>query len=136
MTPVENLFLWIGSNFDRSIYLSTSKIQAVCWSVADIALVLAVLKIADLARRRFALGRVMPLYLLLLGTAVITPLLVLAQTPWQFFVLECVICGCQFLILLYVALTERNRVLELFLSHKPSGTPPQDPGPIRSPETP
>ncbi len=124
MTPVENLFLWIGSNFDRALYLWTSKIQAVCWSVADIALVLAVLKIADLARRRVGLGRQTLLYLLLLATAILTPFLVLAKTPRQFFLLECVICGCQFLILLYVALTERNHVLELFLSHKPVGADP------------
>lgn len=135
MTPVENLFLWIGSRFHQELYLMTSKIQAICWSIADIILVLAVLKIADLARRREGLRRLTPLYFVLWSTALLTPLLIFAWRPRQIFLLECVICGCQFLILLYVALTERHRVLGLFFSHKPSGMLPRRPEPVRNPGT-
>lgn len=135
MTAVEKIFLWIGSRFHQELYLLFSKLQAICWSVADILLVLAVLKIADLARRREGLGRLTPLYFVLWGTALLTPLLIFAGRPRQIFLLESVICGCQFLILLYVVLTERKRVLRLFFSHKPFGTLPHRPEPVRNPET-
>ncbi len=115
MRQIEPLFLWIGSNFDAGLYLLTSKIQGILWSGADIVLVLAVLKIADLARKKCGLRRLTPLHLLLWATAFLTPLLLFARTPRQFFLLECILCGSQFLILLYVAFTERRRILDLIL---------------------
>jgi hypothetical protein len=136
VATIENLFLWIGSHFNQDLYLLTSKIQGICWSIADIALVLAVLRIAELARRRHGLNRLTVLHLLLWGSALLTPLLIVARKPREFFLLECVICGCQFLILLYVAFTERNRVLDLFLRHRPPGMRPYTPEPVRNPKTP
>ena len=115
MTWIEPSFLWIASNFNAGLYLLTSKIQGILWSGADIILVLAVLKIADLARKQYGLGRLRPLHLLLWATAILTPLLLFARTPRQFFLLECILCGTQFLILLHVAITERRRILELIL---------------------
>lgn len=120
MDTIETMFLWIGSNFNAALYLLTSKVQAVLWSAADVVLVLAVLKIADLARTREGLGRLTVLYWLLWGSALLTPLLPVAATPRQFFTLECVICGSQFMILLYVALTEKKRILDLVLKARPS----------------
>jgi hypothetical protein len=116
------MFLWLGSNFTTGVNLLTSKVQAFIWSGADVVLVLAVLKIADLARDREGLGRLAILHLMLWLSALLTPVLLLAQTPGQFFLLECVICGSQFLILLYVAYTERTRILALFLQQPRKGT--------------
>lgn len=115
MNPFEPLLRWIGANFDPGLYLMTSKIQGVIWSAADIVLVLAVLKIASLARTKCGLRGLPSLHLLLWFSALLTPLLVFAKSARQFFFLECLICGLQFLILVYVALTERERILDLVL---------------------
>jgi hypothetical protein len=118
--------LWIGSNFNAGLYLLTSKIQAVLWSAGDVVLVFAALRIADLARRKAGMRRLNVLYGLLWLTVLLTPLLVFAATRRQFFLLECTICGLQFLILLYVALSERSRILELLVHQSAeAGNQPQ-----------
>lgn len=114
MPCIESIFLWLGTNFNPGLYLFTSKIQGILWSAADVVLVLAVLKIADLARGKQDLGRLVILHWVLWLSALLTPLLLMAATPRQFFLLECVICGSQFSILLYVACTEKTRILNLF----------------------
>lgn len=128
MPVLETAFLWIGSNFSADHYLLASKIQGILWSAADVVLVLAVLKIADLARAKCGLGRLTIFHWVLWLSALLTPLLLLATAPRQFFLLECVLCGSQFLILLYVALTEKTRVLNLFLGSQ--GSEGRSSGPV------
>ena len=120
MTPVEQIILWISRNFISESYLFHSKVQGILWSAADILLVLALLKIVALGRRRAGLKGPWVRYVLLGLSAVITPLLLFARTPGEFFRLESVICGGQFLILLYTAVFERKRLLDLVL-RRPAG---------------
>lgn len=135
MPTIEGMFLWIGSNFNAGLYLTTSKMQVILWSAADVVLVLAVLKIVDLARGKEGLGRLAVLYWVLWLSALLTPLLLLTRAPRQFFLLECVICGSQFSILLYVACTEKTRVLNFFsdiLQRHETAHTPISPGSGRS----
>jgi hypothetical protein len=122
---VEQTILWISRNFTSESYLFHSKVQGILWSAADILLVLALLKIVDLGRRREGLKGPWVRYVLLGLSAVITPLLLFARTPGEFFRLESLICGGQFVILLYTALFERSRLLDLVLGRRtsPSASP-------------
>ncbi len=127
MPYIEDIVLWLASNFTADHYLLTSKIQAILWSAADVVLVLAVLKIADLAREKSGLRKLSFLHWVLWLSALATPLLLLAAKPRQFFLLECVICGSQFMILVYVAWTEKNRILDLLLqAMMKAGNPSED----------
>jgi hypothetical protein len=127
MSAVEQIFLWISENFTAESYMFHSKIQVILWSAADIVLVLALLRIVDLGRRRDGLKRPLVRYVLLCLTALLTPLLLYSRTPREFFLLECIICGGQFLILLYTVVVERRRLLDLVLRT------PSDPSPSPRP---
>jgi len=115
MSDLGSLFLYIGRHFSTEVYLVSSKIQGLIWSAADVVLVLAVLKIAELARRKCGMGKPFVRYGLLYGSLLLTPLLLFTGTPREFFYLESAICGAQFAILLYTVITERNRILDLVL---------------------
>jgi hypothetical protein len=78
----------------------------------------------DLGRRRAGLKAPWVRYVLLGLSAVLTPLLLFTRTPGEFFRLESVICGGQFLILLYTAVFERRRLLDLVLGS------PSNPSPV------
>ncbi len=108
---VEGAFLWIGTHFTAEVYLSSSKLQGILWSAADIALVLALLKIADFVRARSREKKIVFRYLFLWCSALATPLMLFAQSPQQFFLLEAGICGVQFLILVYTVVAERKRMV-------------------------
>ena len=86
-----------------------SKLQGLLWSAADIVLILALLKMADWVRRETGDRKIRIRYVLLLLSALCTPLLVFSRTPKEFFYLEAVICGIQFLILIYTVLAEGGR---------------------------
>ncbi|MBN1106616.1 MAG: hypothetical protein JXL84_24655 [Deltaproteobacteria bacterium] len=115
MSDLGSLFLYIGRHFSTEAYLISSKIQGLLWSAADVVLVLAVLKIAESARRRCGMGKPLLRYGLLCVSLLLTPLLVFAGTPREFFLLESLICGAQFGILLYTVIMERKRILDLVL---------------------
>ncbi|MEW6667257.1 MAG: hypothetical protein AB1512_18800 [Thermodesulfobacteriota bacterium] len=124
MNIVEQIFLWIGRNFTTESYMFHSKIQVILWSAADIILVLALLKIVTLGRRKAGLKGPLARYVLLFLTAVLTPLLLFSRTPREFLLLECIICGGQFLILLYTVIFERKTLLDLVLRRTPDRPPP------------
>ena len=123
MTEVEQIFLWMSRNFTTETYLFHSKVQGILWSSADIILVLAMLKIVGLGRRRAGLKKPLVRYLLLGLSALLTPLLLFSRTPREFFLLECIICGGQFLILLYTVVVERRRLLDLVLRSTADSSP-------------
>lgn len=115
MSALDQIFLWISVNFTAEAYLFHTKIQGIVWSLADIILVLALLRIVDLGRRKAGLKGPWVRYAFLCLTALLTPLLLFSRTRGEFFLLECIICGGQFLILLYTVVVERKRLLELVL---------------------
>ena len=110
LEPLEAAFLWVGAHFTAEVYLFSSKLQGIVWSAADIVLVLALLKIADFVRHRSGQKKIVFRYLFLWLSALITPGMLFAQSPQQFFLLEAAICGMQFLILVYTVVVERKRM--------------------------
>lgn len=112
MNPFETILLWIGANFTTEVYMYYTKLQGILWSLADIVLVLALLKIADLIRARAQKKKIRFRYLFLLFSAILTPLLVFTQSPKQFFILESIICGTQFVILVYTVVGERKGMMD------------------------
>ncbi len=105
--------LWLGTHFSTEAYLLSTKVQGLLWSAADILLVLAFLRIADVLRSRHGVRPIRTRYLLLAATAVLTPALAFAPTSRWILILESVICGGQFLILAATLLLERTRLLGL-----------------------
>ena len=111
MRILDRLFLWIGTNFTVSAYMSSTRIQGLLWSAADVTLALVFLEIADEARARAGKGRIRIRYGLIWASALLTPLLVLARTPVEFFYLESVIFALQYLVLLFSVFTESRMIL-------------------------
>ncbi len=111
MNAFKTLLLWVGTGFTTEIYMISTKIQGIAWSIADIVLVFILLKIVDLVRQSSGKKRIFYRYLLLLVSAVLTPSLLFTQTARQIFILESIICGMQFAILVYTVIAERKDLL-------------------------
>ena len=109
----EAIFMWIGAHFSIEAYMISTKIQGILWSMADIALILALLKIAGVVRMKTQRKKIRFRHLLLWFSAILTPLLILTRTPQQFLILESIICGTQFSILLYTVIVDRKETMEL-----------------------
>lgn len=108
----ESLLLLVGKNFTTEVYMFYTKLQGMIWSIADIVLVLVLLKIADLIRKRSQKKRITLRYVFLLVSAILTPLLVFTKTPRQFLLLESIICGTQFSILVYTVIVEIKEMVK------------------------
>lgn len=81
------------------------------WSMADLLLIFFILKITDLIRADRGKGKIVFRYLFLWSSAILTPLLILPQSKDGFFLLESLICGIQFSILVYTVILERRLLL-------------------------
>ena len=112
MEIVTNTLLWVGNHFSHEIYYTTTKFQGFFWSLADIAIVWYMLKIADFIRSRTGKPKITWRYYLLLLSAILTPFLILVmKTATQFFILEAVIFVIQYLLLMYSVVSEKKGVL-------------------------
>jgi hypothetical protein len=106
-------FVWMGTHFTVEAYLVSTKVQGIVWSAADILLVFAFLRIAGLLRRQEGAPPIRWRFLLLAGAALLTPLLVFARTSRQIFLLESLVCGVQFLLLVATLVLEHARLMGL-----------------------
>lgn len=109
----ETLFTTIGRGFSPEVYLATTKVQGILWSAADIALIYFLLKIAGLARIADGRRKVARRYRLLALSAVLIPFLVFMPTARHFFILESIIFGLQFSILIHTLAADTRPVLAL-----------------------
>lgn len=109
MALLENALFWLATHFSTDAYLVSTKVQGLLWSAADIVLVFVLLRIADLLRRHANTRPIRWRYLLLGLTVLLTPLLAFVSLPRHFLVLESVICGIQFLLLVYTLVAEREQ---------------------------
>lgn len=98
---MQTLLQWASEYFTVAMYLQATKIQGIFWSAADIMLVYYFLKIAALCDGDPNRAKMTARYALLWVSALLTPLLLITQTQDQYFILDAVICGIQYLILLY-----------------------------------
>ena len=113
MDLLDPAFLWIADHFTPGAYLASTKVQGLVWSAADLLLVFAFLRIADVLRAIEGIPSIRWRYLFLAVTALLTPLLVFAQSSRGILLLESLICGVQFLILVATLILERARFLDL-----------------------
>jgi len=114
MKFIDHIFLWIGNNFTTEVYMVSTRMQGILWSMADIVLVFILLKMAGLSRIKAGEKKIFIRYYLLWSSAILTPLLGFARTPREFFILESIICGIQFLILAYTVIVESKHILNFF----------------------
>lgn len=107
---MERLLLWISNHFTFEHYLVATKIQGLLWSIADIVLVYFFLKIAELSMSSVPGKKITYRYWLLWLSAFLTPFLLITKTKNQFFILDSVVCGIQYLILLYTLVLSGKRM--------------------------
>jgi hypothetical protein len=106
-------FLWIAARFTPEAYMVSTKVQGLVWSLADLLLVFVFLRIADTLREGQGAPPIRWRYALLAATALATPLLLFAASSRAILLLESLICGVQFLILVATLVLERARFLGL-----------------------
>jgi hypothetical protein len=111
MGTLTDTLLWIGNHFSHDVYYTATKVQGIFWSLADIAIVWYMLKIADFIRNRTGRPKITLRYYLLLLSAVLTPFLLVMKTAKNFFILEAIIFAIQYLLLMYSVVAERKGVL-------------------------
>ncbi|MFH1490331.1 MAG: hypothetical protein ABII06_15605 [Pseudomonadota bacterium] len=111
MSPFTDMLLWLSRHFTTETYLFYTRIQGVLWSIVDLVLIFFLLKMIELAGRKKGRKRIRFRYLLLLFTAVLVPFLSFVGTSKTFFLLESVICGIHFSILIYIVIMERKMML-------------------------
>jgi len=128
MEILDPVFLWIASRFTAGVYLTSTKVQGLVWSGADLVLVFIFLRIASLLRAQEGARPIRWRYLLLAATALATPLLAFAETPRQVLLLESAVCGLQFLVLLHTLVRERGRFMSLLLDAGPAQGEKRAPG--------
>lgn len=110
-----NMILFeIGKNFSTEAYMLTTKIQGILWSISDIIIIYFVLKIASLIREKNQKKKIRFRYIFLWLSAVLVPFLLFAVTPRQFFILESVIFGLQFSVLIYSVFAETKDTVTFF----------------------
>ncbi len=109
-----SILLWVAETYDPAAALRATQINAILWSLADIAIVAAVLDAVDFLRRREGAENAAYRRWILAATILLTPGLVFAADQREVFILESVICGLQFLVLAETAWRERTRLLEAY----------------------
>jgi hypothetical protein len=114
---MDSLFLHIAEAFGPTEYVFWTRFQVVAWSVADISLVFAVLRIIDLARTNAGEPRIRVRYGLLAVSAGLTPVIFVLDSSQQIFRLEAAVVGLQFAILIFSIIIDRQTVLRFLLRH-------------------
>ncbi|MBW1820371.1 MAG: hypothetical protein JRI92_01195 [Deltaproteobacteria bacterium] len=111
---MDMIFLEIGKNFSTEAYMLTTKVQGILWSISDIIIIYFMLKIASLIREKNQKKEILLRYIFLWLSAVLVPFLVFTVTPRQFFILESVIFGLQFSVLIYSVFIETKDTITFF----------------------
>ena len=112
---MDALVQWAAGNFTFDLYMLTTKIQGILWSIADIALVYYFLKIAAITSDDRQTAKMRIRFSCLWLSAILTPFLLITHTKFQYFFLDAVICGFQYLILLYTLVFSGKRMLNYFM---------------------
>ena len=111
---MDMVFLEIGKSFSTEAYMLTTKVQGILWSISDIIIIYVMLKIVSLIREKNRKKKIIFRYILLWLSAVLVPFLVFTVTPSQFFILESVIFGLQFSVLIYSVFAETKDTITFF----------------------
>lgn len=111
---MEMVFLEIGKSFSTEAYMLTTKVQGILWSISDIIIIYVMLKIVSLIREQNQKKKILLRYIFLWLSAILVPFLVFTITPKQFFILESIIFGLQFSVLIYSVFAETKDTIIFF----------------------
>jgi len=111
---MDMVFLEIGKSFSTEAYMLTTKVQGILWSISDIIIIYVMLKITSLIREQNQKKKILFRYIFLWLSAILVPFLVFTVTPRQFFILESVIFGLQFSVLIYSVFAETKDTIMFF----------------------
>ena len=113
MQDIENFLLWLAHDFDTPRYMFHMKVQAIFWSIADVVLIFAFLKIIDRLKKKTGDQGIYKRFWLLYFSALIKILPFFFQTPEIFVSLDFFICGLQYSILLYTVIADWKTLMKL-----------------------
>ncbi len=111
---LENFFLALGNSFSVKAYMTVTTVQGILWGIADVLIIFSLLKIIKIVRKTNNKPLPVKREILLWISAVMIPFLVFPQTPKQFFFLESIIFGIQFVILLYSLFADLKDMMYFF----------------------
>jgi len=111
---MDMVFLEIGKSFSTEAYMLTTKVQGILWSISDIIIIYVMLKIVSLIREKNRKKKIVFRYIFLWLSAILIPFLVFTVNPRQFFILESVIFGLQFSVLIYSVFAETKDTIAFF----------------------
>jgi len=111
---MEMVFLEIGKSFSTEAYMLTTKVQGILWSISDVLIIYVMLKIVSLIREQNQKKKILLRYIFLWLSAILVPFLIFTITPKQFFILESIIFGLQFSVLIYSVFAETKETITFF----------------------
>jgi hypothetical protein len=111
---LELVLLEIGKSFSTEAYLLTTKVQGILWSLSDIVIIYVLLKIVSLIRGKNRKKKIIFRYIFLWLSAVPVPFLIFTVTSNQFFILESIVFGLQFSVLIYSVFAETKDTIIFF----------------------
>lgn len=107
-----DLLLFIGTRFTSDLYMTATRIQGILWSISDVLLIFILLKIIVFIKGGRSSRRLFVQFLLLWLSAALAPFLLFLDDPRRFFILESVIFGLQFAVLIYSLFADAADVTE------------------------
>ena len=113
MQGIENFLLWLAHDFDTPRYMFHTKVQAIFWSIADVVLIFAFLKIIDRTKKKLGDRGIHIRFWLLYFSALLKILPFFFKTPEIFVSLDFFICGLQYSILLYTVIADWKTLMRL-----------------------
>jgi hypothetical protein len=113
MRVIENFFLWLAHDFDTPRYMFHTKLQAIFWSVADLVLIFAFLKIVDELKKKKMKKGIHKRFWLLYFSAALKIVPFFYETPEMFISLDFFICSLQYAILVYTIIADRKIIMAL-----------------------
>ena len=108
METLTDILIRVGNYFTDDLYFTTTKIQGIFWSLADIAIAWYMLKIADIIRKRIGKRKISRRYYFLFLSAILTIFLPVMKTRKYYFILESAIFAIQYLLFMYTVVAERK----------------------------
>lgn len=106
-----NLVRDLGSGFSQEDYLFWSRIQGTVWTLADIVIVLYLIRISNLFRAYLGRRRHRFSYAVLFATLPPSAFIPFVATPNGFFYLELAVTVPHFLLILYLILGDAGTAL-------------------------
>ena len=110
---MDHLFLQIAAQFTAAPQLLWTQVLMIAWSVSDLVLIFALLRIAGLARAHAGKPEIRLRYALLALTALLVPGLAFTRTMREILILESAITIPQYLILIVSLAVERRTLFPM-----------------------